>query len=129
MSDLDRQFSCVSHAENERLKSGKEIFSSFPAMAGFFAAVAVELFDEPGFRIDWDAAQGKMANIETALSTLAGKMAEMPEEALAEFLQLQLLEERLSQRSGQVGRFERELFRSAFASMIRNADRLHSLEP
>ena len=129
MSELDRQFARVVDAENERLKSGKDIFSGFPAMAGFFSAVAVELFDEPGFPIDWELAHGKMSKIETAFSTLAEKMEHMSDGELAEFLQLQLLEERLSQRSGQVGRFERELFRRAFASMIRNADRLQSLEP
>ena len=131
MSQIDRQFSRVNRnsEESERLKSGKDIFSSFPAMAGFFSAVSIEIFDEPGFKINWDTASQKNDRIVRSLMSLVMRMESMSEDKLFEFIQLQLLEERLSQRSGQVGRFERELFRRAFASMIRNAERLESLEP
>lgn len=131
MSEIDQQFSRADEVqdENDRLKTGKDVFSSFPAMAGFISAVSVELFDEPGFRIDWDKAKERLQQIEKSLMSLVQRMKDMTKEELTAFIQLQLLEERLSQRSGQVGRFERELFRRAFSSMIRNAERLVSLEP
>jgi hypothetical protein len=132
MSQIDKAFSRgKASEENERLKSGRDVLSSFPAMAGFFSAVSIELFDEPGFKIDWEASDQKMHDIGRSVSCIVEQMNKLPDDEIEDFLQLQTLEERLSQsqRSGQVGRFERELFRRAFSSMIRNAARLKSLEP
>lgn len=129
---LDKQFSrlVLKDREGHRIKSGRDIFSSFPALVGFCSMVSIELFDEPGFNINWEDAAVKIVHMKKAFEGLVAQMEAMslPEE-LSEFLQLDLLEERLSQRSGQVGRFERELFRRAFSSMYRNAHRLVSLEP
>lgn len=131
MSKVDRQFARVTHGpdQNVRIKSGKDVFQSFPAMAGFCTAVAVEVFDEPGFPIDWGSTMAKMQAIRASVHQLEGKLGKMSEPAMDEFMQLQLLEERLSQRSGQVGRFEREFFRRAFSAMFRNADRLADMTP
>ena len=131
MSKLDRQFARVTRApeQNTRIKSGKDVFQSFPAMAGFCTAIAVEVFDEPGFPIDWASTSAKMDAIRAAANQLESRLCEMEEPVLESFMQLQLLEERLSQRSGQVGRFEREFFRRAFSAMFRNANRLADMAP
>lgn len=131
MSQLDKQFSRLARpqSDNTRLKYGKDVFSSFPAMAGFCSAVAVDVFDEPGFAIDWSTTKSKMDAISIAVGTIVATLEAKDEDALADFMQLQLLEERLSQRSGQVGRFEREFFRRAFSAMFRNASRLTTMEP
>lgn len=128
---LDQQFSryAVPDRESHRFKSGRDIFSSFPALAGFCSMVSIELFDEPGFSIGWDDVPEKMKKIEEAFGLLEEKMKRLDDTQLGEFLQLDLLEERLKQPSGQVGRFERELFRKAFSSMLRNAHRLETLQP
>jgi len=131
ISRLDSEFSRVvgTSKENLKIRSGKDIFSSFPAMAGFCTAVAVEVFDEPGFPIDWHAAHEKMKSIEASVDGVVVRLREMGEGPIAEFLQLQLLEERLSQRSTQVGRFEREFFKRAFTAMFKNAARLPDMTP
>ncbi|WP_242186599.1 hypothetical protein [Sphingomonas sp. CARO-RG-8B-R24-01] len=131
MSALDRQFArlTVAQSPNMRFRIGKDVFSSFPAMAGFCAAVAIEVFDEPGFNIDWAASKEKMDAMVQAVRHLEHKLAAMDEGQLAQFLQLQLVEERLTQRSGQVGRFEREFFRKAFTTMFRNSNRLENMVP
>ena len=98
-------------------------------MAGFCTAVAVEVFDEPGFLIDWAKVPEKMANIKSAIDTIDTALGAMSEREVETFMQFQLLEERLSQRSGQVGRFEREFFRRAFSAMFRNANRLTDMTP
>ncbi|MCY1744278.1 hypothetical protein [Ensifer sp. SL37] len=46
-----------------------------------------------------------------------------------QFLQLDLLNQKLSVKTGQVGRFEREFFKRAFTSMFKNADRLKDFQP
>ena len=128
---LDKQFSrfIFDDPVGHRFKSGRDVFSSFPALAGFCSMVSVELFDEPGFDIDWDQAAKKMESIETAFELLSTKMQNLQDGDLGDILQLDLLEERLKQPSGPVGRFERERFRRAFASMFRNAHRIKTLEP
>jgi len=131
-SQLDKLFSQSSAApagSKERIADGKELFQSFPALVGFFVAVAVKIFDEPGFDIDWDDAESKLAAVESVLFDLIEKNSGVGSEAIDEFLQLEILNTRLAQRSGQVGRFERDLFVRAFTFMIDKADRLTDLSP
>ena len=87
------------------------------------------LLDEPGFTIDWDKASRRIVEIRDSFSSLTARMRAFTNVELADFIQIGLLEERLSQRSGQVGRFERDLYRKAFSSMLRNSDRLDTLAP
>ena len=133
MSALDRAFSRVPRNEAEeqpgRLQAGRDIFSSFPAMAGFVSAVSVYLFDEPGFRIDWAQSSAKMLEVTRSVETVATKLSVLDGDHLRGFMQMSTLSERLTGRRGGVGRFEREMFRRAFTTMFRNADRLESMEP
>lgn len=133
MVRLDKAFSKLPRLnEGEtpaRLQSGKDIFASFPAMAGFAAAVAVTLFDEPGFKIDWTEAAKQMEAVQTAIESICGRIDGMNTDELRSFMQMETLAERLSGRRSGVGRFERDMFRRAFAAMIKNAARLDSMEP
>lgn len=132
MVTLDRAFSLLPRADSAstaRLQSGKDIFASFPAMAGFAAAVSVHLFDEPGFSIDWESAAIRMTEVKAAIEILDKRIRALDAEGLRQFMQMETLAEKLSGRRGGVGRYEREVFRRAFMSMIRNADRLESMAP
>jgi len=132
MSEIDRAFSRYSGADrlgDSRIRSGKDFFSGFPSMAGFCTAVSISLFDEPGFQIDWEAAQSRFEDIQASVRRVTQRLDAMNQAELAEFLQADLLEERLGQRSGQVGRFEREFFRKAFLSLFKNGDRLRDMTP
>jgi hypothetical protein len=131
--ELDRVFSRAPHApRNEkdvRIADGNELFQSFPALVGFFVAASIKLFDEPGFEVDWGGATQRMDEVEGSLWTLIRKLEASSPEEVEEFLQLSILNARLAQRSGQVGRFERDLFVRAFRSMIDNAARLKDMTP
>lgn len=131
MSRLDAGFSKArdKSPDRKRFDEGKDIFAAFPAMVGFFTAAAVHLFDEPGFPIAWESVPGRLEQLKTAINTVAAKLEAMDSAQASAFLDLDLLEQRLSVRSGQVGRFEREFFRKSFASLIRNAERLDSMTP
>ncbi|MBM6447233.1 MULTISPECIES: hypothetical protein [Pseudomonas] len=135
MSRLDREFSRIAPAQGakdedvDRINNGKDIFKSFPAMAGFCSACAIAILDEPGFPIDRQLAATRQKDVEVAITNVCDRMADMTIEQLKEFLQIELLNEKLKQRSSQVGRFEREFYRKAFASLIRNYARLETLEP
>lgn len=133
MVQLDRAFSKLPRQGGEdaagRLQAGKDVFASFPAMAGFTAAISVFLFDEPGFKIEWADAPGKMAQVRQAVETVTARIDKLDPDGLRQFMQMETLAERLSGRRGGVGRFEREMFRRAFTTMIKNAERLESMEP
>jgi len=135
LSNLDRAFSRLDptgqpNQEGKRVRYGRDIFASFPAMAGFCAALAIHAFDEPGFEIQWEEVPKRMHTAEAAVNSLTRRLDQIVSiDEFKDFLQLALLEEKLSQRSGQVGRFEREFFRRAFAALIKNSDRLSSMAP
>lgn len=129
---LDKLFSRSSAApaaSKDRIADGKELFQSFPALTGFFVAVAVKIFDEPGFDIDWKQAAEKLQDVEAAITGLINSQAGSTQVQIDEFLQLETLNLRLAQRSGQVGRFERDLFVRSFTFMIEKAARLKDMAP
>lgn len=132
MVRLDRAFSRLQKSPadgNSRFDSGKDIFGSLPAMAGFAAAVAISIFDEPGFQIDWNSAPDRLKAAIDAINALVERIDAFEIDQLREFMQLDLLQEILSGRRGGVGRHEREVFKKAFIAMIKNSDRLVSLTP
>lgn len=129
---LDEAFSRASSlelSEQVRIPDGRAVFLSFPALAGFITAVAITVTDEPGFPVDWDDAPRKMKEVSSSVLALTNRLNDMSPQAVREFLALDILNQRLAVRTGQVGRFERDVFYKAFDSMIRNAERLPSMEP
>lgn len=132
MVALDRAFSAgvvASKPHKVRIADGREIFQTEPAMIGFFVAMAFWLFDEPGFDIDWAQTGDRMQSAANSISTLVERVTRMNADELTEFLQLETLNDRLDQRSGQVGRFERDLFTRAFGLMLQRGHELKNLTP
>jgi len=121
----------VDDLDKERFKWGKDIFQSVPALAGFCCACAVYLFDEPGFPIEWETVPKRIQEVEKRTSALKESLETKTGDEIKEFLQIDLLENSLSRKSGQVGRFEREFFYHAFHVFIRKADQLDkvTMEP
>lgn len=129
---LDQSFSRAADPNFEdqvRVPDGRSIFLSYPALAGFITAVAVKVMDEPGFPVDWDETPKRMEEVSSAVNGLVKRLSAWKPEEVRQFLALEILNQRLAVRTGQVGRFEREVFYKAFSSLIRNAARLETLEP
>jgi hypothetical protein len=129
---LDEVFSKAGNSgldEQARIVDGRSIFLSFPALVGFITAVAITVMDEPGFTVDWESAPSKMEHVKTAVRSLTERLRPLNPSEVSDFLALETLNQRLAVRTGQVGRFEREVFYKAFDSMIRNAHRLENMEP
>lgn len=114
---------------NIRIPSGKDLFSNEPALTGFFVATAIQLFDAPGFKIDWASTEQKMTEAERSLNAFTAKLSEMQEQKLDSFMELETLNDRLNQRSGQVGRFEKDLFVRAFTTLLNRGDELQDMTP
>lgn len=129
-SSLHKVFSNVIQDENKRIKSGADIFKSDTALTGFFAAVSIMLFRKPGYEMPpVDSIEKKMNEINNNLNALIKKLNNKESNELRDFLSLNALDERLNQKSGQVGKFERDLFFNAFTIMINDANELESLDP
>lgn len=129
-SSLHKVFSNVTQDENKRIKSGSDIFKSDTALTGFFAAVSIMLFKKPGYEMPpVDSIEKKMNEINNNLNALIKKLNNKESNELRDFLSLNALDERLNQKSGQVGKFERDLFFNAFTIMINDANELESLDP
>lgn len=131
--ELDKQFSRFKNRGvkygSVRIRDGSEIFKSEPALIGFVVAVSTSLFDLPGFDIDWGGVEGKLREIRKTVEALIEKLKGFSNDELEGFLELDLLNERLNRRSGQVGRYERELFTRAFRLMIERGSGLPNMAP
>ncbi|MBN6064692.1 hypothetical protein [Aggregatibacter actinomycetemcomitans] len=113
-----------------RISSGKDIFSSDTALAGFFSAISIKLFNKAGYAINSeDVIQSTMDRIYKKVNNLIDKLETKSKDEITDFLSLLTLDERLNQKSGQVGKFERELFYNAFTVLIDDADKLENLDP
>jgi len=102
----------------------------FPSKAGFFSALAIHLFDKPGFETDWDSVSPKFEKIKKQLAGLVEKIENSRSLAeKEEILQLEDLEERLAKHrvgASQVGRFQREFFETAFGALFKDIDRVQN---
>ncbi|MGY1512549.1 hypothetical protein ACW7GX_19280 [Aeromonas hydrophila] len=112
-----------------KIKSGQDILKSAPARAGLLAAISTKIFDSPGFDIDWDDAKGKSREAKKIIDSLVIKMSDMNNAELSRFLCLEVLNERLNQKSGKVGEFERGVYYKSFTAMIEYAGKLASMKP
>ncbi|MBN8183745.1 hypothetical protein [Roseibium aggregatum] len=130
---LDREFSRIKKEEipfgKVRIRDGRDIFKAEPALIGFFVAVSVKLFDVPGFDIDWSQTPERMSNVSDNVTKLVERIQKLDDTALEQFLELDVLNERLDRRSGQVGRYERDLFTRAFSLVVDRGGDLPSFKP
>ncbi|MDG3085474.1 hypothetical protein P7F88_04905 [Vibrio hannami] len=115
--------------EGGKFKKGKDLFTSVTAGAGFVAAAAEFIFGPPGFELDFEEAK---ANLDTwchDMQVLISKIEILDNHLLDDFLQLELLNEKVSSRSGKVGTFERDFFHKAFSAMFKYNEKLQDLKP
>lgn len=130
MGKLDSCFCKVAQGENkERFQNGADIFSSQPACVGFIVSTAILMLGRPGSTQSKENLLTKWESHMNSLIALVGRMEAMPSEELSSFLALSTLSEKLNtKRSGKVGDFEREFFKSAFATLYEEGENLSSFE-
>lgn len=135
--NLDNAFSNLtennSDIELTKFKSGKHIFSSQPARAGFIVAVSQEIFGLPGVELP------KAKQIEKYKKVLegVGKFYDLliskseNQNELFEIIDLPTLDEQTNLKTSKVGEFERNFFLKSFKTLIdlSKDDSLNSLTP
>ena len=130
MGKLDSCFCRAPQSENdERFHNGLDIFSSQPACVGFIVSTAILMLGRPGSTQSKETLLEKWENHKNSLIALIDKIETMAPDELALFLALPTLSEKLNtKRSGKVGDFEREYFKSAFATLYEEGENLSSFE-
>lgn len=136
MAKLDQAFSRFTKPMDKplektgnRFESGKDIFASAPVGIGFIAAASVFIFGPPGFSYSETDANKKMTMLTENVDNLVNMLKTKEPGDLESFLELSVLNEKLSRRSGKVGEFEREYFYAAFLALFEYAKTLQSMEP
>jgi hypothetical protein len=135
LAELDGAFSRYVNQKDEvepdqRFTDGKDIFALRAAIAGFVSAAAVSIFGEPGFDKDPSEIAASTDALTQSISGLTAKLNAMSPAQVGEFLELDVLRQRLvREKSGGVGDFEREVFHRAFLSAIKHGDKLTNMVP
>ena len=116
-------FGKSSVAENTelRFKSGSEIFNSKTVLIGFFSAISKKILGEFQLADDETIAE-RMSKFENQINEFINRLEQKNTSELDTFLALDALNERVNQRVGQAGRFERELFDKAFSILFERMD-------
>ena len=135
--NLDIAFSNLtinsSEIELNKFKTGKHIFSSQPARAGFIVACAQEIFGLPGMELPAEKQKEKYEKLKAGINKLYELLEskkDKPKE-LSEIIDLATLDEQTNLKASKVGEFERNFFLKSFKTMIEMAkdDVLQSLTP
>lgn len=128
MATLDTQLDRVGRDhvvdEGSKVKTGRDIFTSLPASIGFVVAAAERLLGEPGFDYNLAAAEREMAKIKKNIASLIKVMGNMDEAELAEFIDLDTLNQMLTAKSSRIGEYERSLYKRAFLLLMTKTPQL-----
>ncbi|THD30071.1 hypothetical protein [uncultured Flavobacterium sp.] len=135
--NLDNAFSNLtentSDIELSKFKTGKHIFSSQPARAGFIVAAAQEIFGLPGVELPKEKQNEKYQKLKKGIDKfyelLVSKKNNQKE--LFEIIDLPTLDEQTNLKTSKVGEFERNFFLKSFKTLFDLAkdDSLQSLTP
>jgi hypothetical protein len=135
--DLDNAFSnLISNNSGivlNKFKTGKHIFSSQPARAGFIVAASQEIFGLPGMEYTKDRQTEKYDKLKKGIADfqilLLSKIENQDE--LFEIIDLPTLDEQIDLKASKVGEFERNYFLKSFKTLFELAKEgsLHSLTP
>jgi len=114
--------------EGGRFSSGKDIFKSQPARVGFVAAISKAVLGRPGVDRTHDEKAKYWKSIEENMSRFIAKIEVLNSDQIKEFIQPQILAEKLSIKTTKIGDFEREYFTKAFDALIEEQFNINSLE-
>ena len=133
--DLDTSFSLLTtnptDIELNKFKTGKHIFSSQPARAGFMVAASQEIFGLPGVELSEEEQKIRFEKVQQSLTLLVENLINNNQSDLFEAIDLPTLDEQVNVRTSKVGEFERNFFLKSFKTFIELAksNSLNNLTP
>lgn len=114
---LDHSFSSYKEEGDAIRTAGRAIFDKQTARVGLLVAIGMHVLGRAGAELSDDAGK-KLEAIELAADKFCNRFSKMDHNGQAEFIKLDILNELLTRRAGQVGRYERGLFLEAFRVLI-----------
>lgn len=128
LASLDRAVSRFDSGEGGRYAKGRAVFDGQPARIGFIVALAQHALGRPGQDRSPGDRKARMTSVQEGAMAFIEKLNVMSHPQLREFLQLNILEEILDRRVGQVGRYERAVFFEAFKVLIEDGFSVADME-
>jgi hypothetical protein len=125
---LDQAFSTFSEPNDAKRTAGREIFDKQAARIGLIVAIAIKVIGRAGMSTNINPARAKMQEIKLQAEAYSKRFYRFTNDQKREFLKLGILNEILSRRVGQVGRFERNLFFEAFRVLIEQSFEVDDME-
>lgn len=122
--NLDTAFSNLttntSGIELSKFKTGKHIFSSQPARAGFIVAAAQEIFGLPGVELTKEKQNEKYEKLKNGVNIFYSHLIALKEEQnkLFDIIDLPTLDEQTNLKTSKVGEFERNFFLKSFKTLF-----------
>lgn len=133
---LDQSFSRLNtnstDIELNKFKSGRNIFASQPARAGFMVALSQEIFGLPGVELPETEQISRYDLIKTKIDLYIQNLNNINDQkVLFESIDLGTLDEQTNIKTSKVGEFERNFFLKSFKTFIELAksDSLNKLTP
>lgn len=135
--DLDNAFSNLitnnSGIVLNKFKTGKHIFSSQPARAGFIVAASQEIFGLPGMEFAKEKQKEKFDKLNKGIADFKNLLISKNEhqDELFDIIDLPTLDEQIDLKASKVGEFERNYFLKSFKTLFELAKdgALQSLTP
>jgi hypothetical protein len=120
--ELDITFSLLntnpSDIELSKFKTGKHIFSSQPARAGFMVAASQEIFGLPGVEYPEEEQKNRFEKTKDSINTFIEAIKAKDQSNLFEIIDLATLDEQINVKTSKVGEFERNFFLKSFKTFI-----------
>ena len=130
MVSLDHALSRAEKADSlGRFKSGKDIFTSVPAGVGFVSAAAVYIYGPPGFESTAEEISANKNDLINKVHSFITMLESLDEDMINSMLEFDLLNEKISAKSGKIGTFEREFFFKAFETLFKYTTKMTSFKP
>ncbi len=127
---LDKAFDKAEKTEVEgKIKSGKDIFTSIPAGVGFLVAASIYANGRPGLNYDDGKKQQRFSELKTNVNAVVTKLNNLSSQEVLNFIELDLLNEKLSSQSSKVGEFERQFYMKAFEALFEEGECFVSMGP
>jgi hypothetical protein len=108
--------------------NGRYIFDRQPARIGFIVAVGIFVLGRPGADRPASERAERVISLQDSQKKLLERLANYDQDELADFLKIDVLQEVLDKRVGQVGRYERGVFSDAFKILVDEHFKVRDLE-
>ena len=128
LANIDAAVSNMEDENSIRFRKGRHLFDSQPARIGLIVAIALYVIGRPGMEKPSEARAARIQKIMDDAEKFTEKLNSFDAQQLCDFLSLNLLEEILDKRVGQVGRYERAIFYEAFSVLIQEDFQVPSME-